>query len=93
MSNKDEEHENEYEDYAEYQNRLDSGEEVFEEVIEYVDGYFNIDENTGELTHGPISIGRIIIIDDEIHTELDPRLTTMPVGCENVWDSTIRAGM
>ncbi|WP_255434352.1 hypothetical protein [Pantoea sp. WMus005] len=71
MSNKDEEHESEYEDYAEYQNRLDSGEEVFEEVVEYVDGYFNIDENTGELTHGPISIGRIIIIDDEIHTELD----------------------
>jgi len=71
MSNKDEEHESEYEDYAEYQNRLDSGEEVFEEVVGYVDGYFNIDENIGELTHGPISIGRIIIIDDEIHTELD----------------------
>jgi hypothetical protein len=69
MSIKGEEHESEYENYADYQNRLDSGEELPEED-EDDGGYFNIDQTTGELTHGPISIGRIVIIDDEIHTEL-----------------------
>jgi len=66
MSKKDEEHENEHEDY---QNRIDSGEKYFEELDEYNDGYFSIDENTGELTHGPISIGRIVIINNGIYTD------------------------
>ncbi|MDZ7320080.1 hypothetical protein N4G41_00315 [Kosakonia sacchari] len=75
MSMKDDELESEYEDYANYQNRLDSGEEPSDnddyEEEEDDGGYFNIDPISGELTHGPVSIGRIVIIDGEIYTELD----------------------
>lgn len=37
----------------------------------YTDGYFSIDVERGELLHGGISVGRIILTNGQIYTELD----------------------
>ncbi|EAN5798718.1 hypothetical protein CVE53_20520 [Salmonella enterica] len=38
---------------------------------DYTDGYFSIDAERGELLHGGIAVGRVILVNGQIYTELD----------------------
>lgn len=81
MSIKEEEYGSDYEDYADFQNKVDSGAELPEEredVHNYIDGYFHLDEDSGVLSHGGISVGRVIIVSGKIYTELDANNSETP---------------
>lgn len=45
----------------------------------YTDGYFSIDVERGELLHGGISVGRIVLTNVQIYTELDDTSSDAPV--------------
>ncbi|EHW4068940.1 TPA: hypothetical protein P5L65_003972 [Salmonella enterica subsp. enterica serovar Concord] len=45
----------------------------------YTDGYFSIDVERGELLHGGISVGRIVLVNGQIYTELDDSSSNKPV--------------
>jgi hypothetical protein len=45
----------------------------------YTDGYFSIDVERGELLHGGASVGRIILVNGQIYTELDDSSADTPV--------------
>lgn len=46
---------------------------------DYTDGYFSIDAERGELLHGGIAVGRIILTNGQIYTELDDTSSDAPV--------------
>ena len=46
---------------------------------DYTDGYFNIDAERGELLHGGIAVGRVILVNGQIYTELDDTSSSAPV--------------
>ncbi|HAD4280067.1 TPA_asm: hypothetical protein G1T39_18700 [Salmonella enterica subsp. enterica serovar Typhi str. CT18] len=46
---------------------------------DYADGYFSIDAERGELLHGGITVGRVILVNGQIYTELDDTSSNAPV--------------
>ncbi|EBF9468677.1 hypothetical protein EVG64_15790 [Salmonella enterica subsp. enterica serovar Corvallis] len=46
---------------------------------DYTDGYFSIDAERGKLLHGGIAVGRVILVNGQIYTELDDTSSSAPV--------------
>lgn len=46
---------------------------------DYTDDYFSIDAERGELLHGGITVGRVILVNGQIYSELDDTGSDAPV--------------